>query len=98
MTVKGGYDRKSNPEALPFTRLPGCLDVVYASGRPTRRLGEMQDASRIGPASMPRAQPSAASVSADPSDLVTRALAILAEESGKWEARRGANPAPLSTR
>jgi hypothetical protein len=47
---------------------------------------------------MPQAQPSAASVSADPSDLVTRALAILAEESEKWKARRGANPAPLSTR
>ncbi len=96
MTVKGGYERHSNREALPFTRLPGCFDVVSASRCPTRRLGEM--ASRIGSASMPQARPSAASVSADPSDLVTRALAILAEESGKWEARRGSNPAPLSTR
>jgi hypothetical protein len=98
VTEKGGYDRHSNPEALPFTRLPGFLDVVYASRCPTRRLGEMQDVLRIGPATMPQAQPSAASVSADPSDLVTRALAILAEESEKWKARRGANPAPLSTR
>ena len=98
MTVKGGYERHSNREALPFTRLPGCFDVVSASRCPTRPLGEMQDASRIGSASMPQARPSAASVSADPSDLVTRALAILAEESGKWEARRGSNPAPLSTR
>jgi hypothetical protein len=94
----GEDERRSDPEALPIARLPGFLDVAAAPRGDTRRPEVVQKAWRIAAASVPRVAPSAPSVSADPGDLVARALAILAEETEAWRVRRGANPAPRSSR
>jgi hypothetical protein len=40
----------------------------------------------------------ASALAADPGDLVARAIAILAEETDAWHARRSANLSPGSAR
>ena len=70
---------------MPFSHLPTILDSA----------GAARDARGLAHHAMPAA-PSAPV--ADPGDLVARALAILAEETETWHARRTANLTPQSAR
>ena len=81
LNAAAGDQRQTVPGALPLSRLPR---LVHAG-----RSGAPQNASRLGDPSVQEALPGP---TADPGDLVVRALAILAEEAEAWQARRGAAP------
>ena len=57
-----------------------------------------QNAARLGDSSVRQAAPCAPLLMTDPSDLIARALEILAEEDEAWRARRGLDLTPRSVR
>jgi len=84
---------------LPVTRaLSLSRFVPDFVGAKASQTGAPQSASRLGYPSAQQAQSSAPSLMTDPSDLVARALQILAEENDAWQARQGVNLAPWSIR
>ena len=71
---------------MPFSHLPTILESAAAAARDTRH-------------PVPHPTPAAPSAPvADPVDLVSRALAILADETEAWHARRAANLSPGTAR
>jgi hypothetical protein len=94
------------PRQLPseVPRHPDLPDFASAAagrsgaqqGCDTRRSGASQIASGLRLPSVPHAPPSAPSPR--PGDLVTRALAILAEEDAAWQARRILDRTPRGAR
>ena len=70
--------------AMPLSRLPNIVDAAVAPAGAVRGVQQ--------------AAPPATIEVADTNSLVGRALAILAEETEAWQARRGANLSSESTR
>jgi hypothetical protein len=76
--------RGASPAGMPFSHLPTILDP--AAARDARDLAQ-------------HATPAAPNAPvANPGDLVARALAILAEETEAWRARRTATSTPQGAR
>ncbi|MEP7343806.1 MAG: hypothetical protein ABI877_01005 [Gemmatimonadaceae bacterium] len=76
-----GRPRKA---VMPIPQLPSILDTDAAPAPGSPRL--------VRP-DLPRSQ-SALAVDPAADDLLARALAILAEETGRWRARQAANLSP----
>jgi len=87
----------SPPGASPLSRLPGLADAAGTQTGAAQKRGLLrqpfdalrQNAARSGGSSVRQAAPGAPLLMTDPSDLVARALEILAEEDEAWRVRRG---------
>jgi hypothetical protein len=87
----------SPPGASPLSRLPGLADAAGVQTGAAQKRGLLrqpfdalrQNAARSGGSSVRQAAPGAPLLMTDPSDLVARALEILAEEDEAWRVRRG---------
>jgi hypothetical protein len=105
-----GDSRLPTSGAPPPSHLPSFADAagVQTGAAQKRRLfrgplydaprSAPQNAARSGDSSVQQAAPCAPLLMTDPSDLVARALAILAEEDEAWRARRGFDLTPRSVR
>ena len=71
--------------ATPLSHLPSIVDPAPPCGVDP---APSSDARRPVQQAAPSAQ---SALLGDPGDLVARALAVLAEETGAWHARRAAN-------
>jgi hypothetical protein len=80
-------EQKGRPDSrtMLLSHLP---NIVNAAGAQACVQRKVQDAAPSAPSAFV----------ADPSDLVARALAILAEEAEAWQARRVTNASPGRTR
>ncbi len=99
----------SPPRASPLSRLAGLADAAGAQTGAAQKRGLLrqpfdalqsvrQNAARSGDSSVRQAAPGAPPLVTDPSDLVARALEILAEEDEAWRVRRGLDLTPRSVR
>jgi hypothetical protein len=79
-------DQKRPPFTVPLSRLPRIGDAAADQACSGRRPAEQA----VSPATI--------EMLAHSNDLVERALAILAEETEEWQARREANLSSESTR
>jgi hypothetical protein len=77
--LKAAAGPQRQPGALPLSPLPGSVDAAAAQTRNAHQ-------------PLQQGPPSALGVSAEPGDLVARALATLAEEAEVLQARRGLAP------
>ena len=100
-----GDSRLPTPGARPLSRLPGFADAAGVQTGAAQKRGLLcepfdaprsapQNAARLGDSSVRQAP----LLMTDPSDLIARALEILAEEDEAWRARRGLDLTPRSVR
>ena len=104
-----GNSGLSSPGASPLSRLPGLADAAGVQTGAAQKRGLLRqpfdalqsvrpNAARSGDSSVRQAAPGVPLLMTDPSDLVARALEILAEEDEAWRARRGLDLTPRSVR
>ena len=93
-----GVTRQAASLGPPLLHLPDAADAMLAEKRDPRRPGALAKASSLVERLVQQAPASAPGLKTDHADLVSRALAILAEEAATWQAREGAKPATRSIR
>jgi hypothetical protein len=84
--------------ALPLAHVPGFVGAVAAQAGNAFRSRTSASASRCAERSAPEVPGCNRGLSAEPADLVGRALAILTEETQGLQARQDAKLAPRSIR
>jgi len=90
--------RQAASVAPPLLHLPSAADAMLAEKRNPRRPGALPKASDLVDRLFQQAPVSAPGLIRDHADLVSHALAILAEEAATWQARECAKPATRSIR
>jgi hypothetical protein len=103
-----GDSRLATSGTQPLSHSPGFGDAAAVQTWTAQKRGLLwgplcdaprsapQNAARLGDPSVRQAVPCAPLLMTDPSDLIARALIILAEEDEAWRARRGLDLTPRS--
>src|SRR5262249_1167299 len=93
-----GVARQTALLALPLSHVASAVEATLAEKRHPHRAGAFPKASLVVDRLLQQAPAPAPGPTGDHADLVSRALAILAEEATTWQAREGAKTATRSNR